>query len=142
MFKVYQYYQKKKISSTLEVITSQINDILYRDKQLYIKNYKEGSLYILENEIQKLVLRLNEKNQILKKERYLLKESLEDVSHQIKTPLTSLNLIVERLKDKDLTVTQRNELLKEKIILKKLDKTRKKYPVDKAKGVSTKYNKL
>ena len=27
-------------------------------------------------------------------------------------------------------------------ILKKLDKTRKKYPVDKAKGVSTKYNKL
>lgn len=120
MFKVYQYYQEKKISSTLEVIASQINDILYRDKQLYIKNYKEGSLYILENEIQKLVLRLNEKNQILKKERYLLKESLEDVSHQIKTPLTSLNLIVERLKDKDLTVTQRNELLKEEIRL--LDK--------------------
>lgn len=30
----------------------------------------------------------------------------------------------------------------EGIILKKLDKTRKKYPVDKAKGVSTKYNKL
>ena len=30
----------------------------------------------------------------------------------------------------------------EEIILKKLDKTRKKYPVDKAKGVSTKYNKL
>lgn len=28
------------------------------------------------------------------------------------------------------------------IILKKLDKTRKKYPVDKAKGVSTKYDKL
>ena len=28
------------------------------------------------------------------------------------------------------------------IILKKLDKTKKKYPVDKAKGVSTKYNKL
>ena len=30
----------------------------------------------------------------------------------------------------------------EEIILKKLDKTRKKYPVWKAKGVSTKYNKL
>jgi NTP pyrophosphatase (non-canonical NTP hydrolase) len=30
----------------------------------------------------------------------------------------------------------------EEIILKKLDKTKKKYPVDKAKGVSTKYNKL
>ena len=30
----------------------------------------------------------------------------------------------------------------EEIILKKLDKTRKKYPIDKAKGVSTKYNQL
>ncbi len=29
-----------------------------------------------------------------------------------------------------------------KIILNKLEKTRKKYPVEKAKGVSTKYNKL
>ena len=30
----------------------------------------------------------------------------------------------------------------EEIVLKKLDKTRKKYPVEKAKGVSTKYNEL
>ena len=30
----------------------------------------------------------------------------------------------------------------EEIILKKLEKTKKKYPVERAKGVSTKYNKL
>ena len=30
----------------------------------------------------------------------------------------------------------------EEIILEKLEETRKKYPVEKAKGVSTKYNKL
>ena len=30
----------------------------------------------------------------------------------------------------------------EKIILNKLEKTKKKYPVEKAKGVSTKYDKL
>ena len=30
----------------------------------------------------------------------------------------------------------------EEIILNKLEKTRRKYPVEKAKGVSTKYNKL
>lgn len=34
------------------------------------------------------------------------------------------------------------EIDPEEIILKKLDKTKKKYPVEKAKGVSTKYNKL
>ena len=30
----------------------------------------------------------------------------------------------------------------EEILLKKIEKNRKKYPVEKAKGVSTKYNKL
>ena len=119
-FKIYQYIEKRKLDNHLEVIIKKIDDILYHRHQLYIKDYKEGSLYILENEIQKLVLRLSEQNQILKQERYLLKESLEDVSHQMKTPLTSLNLIVERLKDKELPIKERNELLKEEIRL--LDK--------------------
>lgn len=30
----------------------------------------------------------------------------------------------------------------EEIVLKKLEKTKKKYPVEKSKGISTKYNKL
>ena len=34
------------------------------------------------------------------------------------------------------------EVNPEDIIMKKLEKTKKKYPVEKAKGVSTKYNKL
>lgn len=34
------------------------------------------------------------------------------------------------------------EVNPEEIILKKLEKTKKKYPVEKARGVSTKYNKL
>lgn len=120
LFKYYQYIEKKKLNKKIEKITNQINDILYHQKPLYIQNYKEGSISILENEIHKLVLRLNEQNQLLKKERILLKESLEDVSHQIKTPLTSLNLIVERLKDKNLTNQQKNNLLREEIKL--LDK--------------------
>ena len=34
------------------------------------------------------------------------------------------------------------EVNPEEIIMKKLEQTKKKYPVEKAKGVSTKYNKL
>lgn len=34
------------------------------------------------------------------------------------------------------------EVKPEEIILKKLEKTKKKYPVEKSRGVSTKYNKL
>lgn len=41
-----------------------------------------------------------------------------------------------------LQLAMKLEVNPEEIIRKKLDKTRKKYPVEKARGVSTKYNKL
>lgn len=119
-FKVYQKKEIQKQKESIEEIIQQINDILYHKRQMYIQNYNEGTLSLLENEISKLVLRLSEQNNLLQKERSLLKESLEDVSHQIKTPLTSLNLIVERLKDTQLTDKERYVLLKEEVKL--LDK--------------------
>ena len=41
-----------------------------------------------------------------------------------------------------LMMAEKLDVEPKEIILKKLEKTKKKYPVDKAKGVSTKYNKL
>ena len=41
-----------------------------------------------------------------------------------------------------LMMADKLEVKPEEIILKKLEKSKKKYPVEKAKGVSTKYNKL
>ncbi len=39
-------------------------------------------------------------------------------------------------------MTMKLNVKPEEIILKKLEKTKKKYPVEKAKGISTKYNEL
>lgn len=103
---------KKLKDKKLENISNQIDDILYHDKKIYINEYNEGSLSILENEIQKLVLKLHNQNELLQQERLLLKESLEDVSHQIKTPLTSLNLVVERLKNNQLTNQEKKRIIK------------------------------
>ena len=41
-----------------------------------------------------------------------------------------------------LQMASKLEVDPKEIILNKLEKTRKKYPIEKAKGVSTKYNKL
>ena len=101
------YKREKKIKN----ISKQVNDILFQEKNLYIQQYKEGSLSILENEITKLVNRLNEQSQLLYKDKILLKNSLEDISHQMKTPLTSLNLIHERLKSAE--GVEKKNLLKE-----------------------------
>lgn len=82
----------------IKKISMQVNQILFQQKDLYVKEFKEGNLSILESEIIKLINRLNEQNKLLSQDKVLLKQSLEDISHQIKTPLTSLNLIQERLK--------------------------------------------
>ena len=55
----------------------------------------------------------------------------DEVSEELADVFTYCIMMAEKL-----------ELEQKEIIIKKLDKTRKKYPVDKAKGVSTKYNKL
>lgn len=99
----------------IKKISQQVNEILFQQKNIYIQNYREGSLSVLESEIVKLVNRLFEQNRILKEDKLLLKQSLEDISHQIKTPLTSLNLILERLKVSE--GLDKKKLLKEQQIL-------------------------
>ena len=87
-----------KIHRTIGTISKQVNLVLYGQKDIYEQSYQEGHLSLLENDIAKLTYRLQEHNALLLKEKQLLKESLEDISHQIKTPLTALNLIQERLR--------------------------------------------
>jgi len=41
-----------------------------------------------------------------------------------------------------LQMAMKLDVIPEEIILKKLEKTRRKYPIEKAKGTSTKYNKF
>lgn len=110
------FRQNQKIKN----ISQQVNHILFEHQDMYVQQYKEGQLSILESDIVKLVNRLSEQNNLLSNEKLLLKNSLEDISHQIKTPLTSLNLIHERLKnatDKD----KRNLLKQQQQLLDKIE---------------------
>ena len=107
-------YKEKQIKQ----ISQQVNAILFQKKDIYIPYYKEGTLSFLESEIVKLVNRLSEQNRLLLEDKIILKQSLEDISHQMKTPLTSLNLVHERLKMTE--GTDKKKLLKEQQLL--LDK--------------------
>ena len=107
-------YKERQIKQ----ISQQVNAILFQQKDVYIPYYKEGTLSFLESEIVKLVNRLSEQNRLLLEDKIILKQSLEDISHQMKTPLTSLNLVHERLKMTE--GTDKKKLLKEQQLL--LDK--------------------
>jgi signal transduction histidine kinase len=62
-----------------------------------IRDNKEGALSKLCNDIHTLVIRRNEEVEALSRERDVLKNTLADISHQIKTPLTSIGIMADLL---------------------------------------------
>jgi signal transduction histidine kinase len=78
-------------------VSHQIDLVLHNADRLYIDESDEGELSILHSEITKMTLRIREQNDALKKEKARLADSLADIAHQLRTPLTSANLILSLL---------------------------------------------
>ncbi len=84
---------------SISQISNQIDLVLHNADHLYIGESDEGELSILQSEITKMTLRIREQNDALKKEKEHLADSLADIAHQLRTPLTSVNLILSLLKN-------------------------------------------
>jgi len=78
-------------------LSKQIDLVLHNADRLGLDEPDEGELSILHSEITKMMLRIREQNDALKKEKEHLADSLADISHQLRTPLTSANLILSLL---------------------------------------------
>ena len=94
-------------------LTKDLSRVLYEGANLPVASYEEGEISILRNEIYKMTIKLREQKERLRQEKIYLSNSLADISHQIKTPLTSLNLINDLLLDEALTPIKRRELLRD-----------------------------
>lgn len=66
---------------------------------LDIADNTEGELSILKNNLYKVIVLLRSQNELLKKDRLYLADSLADISHQLKTPLTSMMVMTDLLKN-------------------------------------------
>lgn len=78
-------------------ITRYAGKISRGDYSLEIRDNREGDLSILKNEIYKITTLLKEQADALQQEKKLLADSLADISHQLKTPLTSLSVLNDLL---------------------------------------------
>lgn len=87
-----------------------LDQILHGDCQVSLEKYAEGELAILQSEVYKMTVRLREQQQNLQKDKVYLADSLADISHQIRTPLTSINLLVSLLSEQDITLKRRQQL--------------------------------
>ncbi len=65
---------------------------------LNVADNSEGELSILNNNIYKVITILKSQNEELKNDKILLSRSLADISHQLKTPLTSMFVMTDLIK--------------------------------------------
>ncbi len=99
-----------------------IDKILHGNDHILLESYSEGELSILQSELYKMTVRLREQQQKLQEDKIFLADFLADVSHQIRTPLTSLELITSLLREPKLTEERRTALLREyHILLSRID---------------------
>lgn len=90
-----------------------LDEILYDEKSVLMRDCEEGELAVLYTQVGKLVRRFQEQNGNLKKDKLLLADSLTDISHQIKTPLTSIHLLLSFLKEEEVSAERRREISRE-----------------------------
>ena len=76
-----------------------------------IRENAEGELSILKSEIYRVTLSLTERADALKADKLELANALSDISHQLKTPLTSLGIMTDLLEDDTLPPEKRREFI-------------------------------
>lgn len=95
IFYIYDKNNSKKINE----ITKMISKINNRQFDIDINDFKEGELSILKNEISKTTTMLRQVADNSIKDKINLKDSLGDISHQLKTPLTSITIMIDNILD-------------------------------------------
>lgn len=95
---VFLVFTKARYKSIAK-LSEQIDLVLHNSDHLFIGETNEGELSILQSEITKMTLRIREQNDALKREKEHLAESMADIAHQLRTPLTSVNLILSLLEN-------------------------------------------
>lgn len=110
--------QNKKLNS----ISEYMNDVLHGKYNLNIKDYEEGGLSTLKNDVYKLAVKLKEGSDQSLQDKQELEQVLSDISHQIRTPLTSMYVINDLLSKEDIDVKTKQQFLeKNKVQLERIE---------------------
>lgn len=97
----------------MEELAQSVDRILHGQESVLINESNEGELAILMSEINKMTVRLKEQSDLLGSDKIRLTEAIQDIFHQIRTPLTSMNLVVSLLTEENLSYERRIQLIRQ-----------------------------
>ncbi|KAB3534508.1 HAMP domain-containing histidine kinase [Alkaliphilus pronyensis] len=103
----------KKLFIRVNEVTDYVKSIQGGNYNLDIRDNYEGDISILKNEIYKITTMLKEQTEKLKLDKISLANSLADISHQLKTPMTSmyvLNDLLSNNPDDDVKIKFHNKI--------------------------------
>lgn len=112
LFFLMNYFSNKKVKREIHIINQYLQDILNDHYELDIALYDENELSVLKNDIYKVTIKLKELSNYEQREQQFLMKTLEDIAHQLKTPLTALMLTNDILANNDLTEEERSNFLR------------------------------
>lgn len=102
VFTWWRYREIERLSGYLQKISN-------GDYHLDVRDNIEGELSLLKSQIYKLTIRLSEQSTILLEDKEKLTNAISDISHQLKTPLTSMMVMADLLSDSGLSDEKRTE---------------------------------
>ena len=88
---------QRAVSAQVAELSAYLRDIDAGNYSLDVRDNGEGGFSLLKNDLYKVTVRLREQAELLQKDKTALSNLIADVSHQIKTPLTSLGVLVDVL---------------------------------------------
>ena len=111
-FITYRRYVKIKL------ICRDIDNIINGSYNISLDKYREGELAVLSDQVYKVLSGLRDAQDMLKKDKNYLADSMANISHQLRTPLTSINILISTLSGQDISDERKTEIIRD--IKKKL----------------------
>lgn len=108
---IIEYIFELKTKKDIQKIVELLDKINHKDYSLDVDENSENDLSNLKNEIYKITLMLKEDSLTKEQEQENLKDNLASISHQLKTPLTEISILIDNMLDTDMDEELKQEYL-------------------------------